>query len=270
MRTQSMEYALKKGFVPPFPIIDVHGHWGPFYGIYFPKPYGDGIIASMERSGVLLTVCSAHAAIYEGFQANFVTLEAVREYPEQFRGYVVYNPNEPETWDKCRRLFEEHEEFVGFKIHPAAHNYSLLEKNYQPLYEYTNDKKALVLVHTWIGDVCGAKAVRGVVEKYPEIRFLMGHSCYGEWEEAAQIARDFPHAYLELTAAYAVGGLVAYFVEQAGAEKILFGTDSPWFDPYYPMGCVIFADISDEDRLNIFYRNAAKLLELQLQLDEEK
>ncbi len=264
MRTQLMEEAIKDGLMPSCPIIDIHGHWGPFSGIYFPKPYGDGMIASMERSGVVLNVFSSHAALFEGFEGNLVTLRAVREYPERFRGYVVYNPNEPQTWERCRKLFEEYEEFVGFKIHPGVDNYSLLGKNYQPLFEYAHQKQALVLSHTWGGDICGAKAVRGVMEKYPEIRFLMGHSCYGEWEEAVKVAQDFPHAYLELTAAYAVGGLVAYFVEQVGAEKVLFGTDAPWFDPHYPMGCVIFAEISDEDRRNIFYRNAERLLGIEL------
>ncbi|NLC46732.1 MAG: amidohydrolase family protein [Firmicutes bacterium] len=268
MRIQLMKDALKEGFVPPFPLVDLHGHWGPFSGIYFPKPYGDGMIASMDRSKVILNVFSSHAALSEGFECNFVTLQAVREYPQRFRGYVVYNPNEPQNWERCRKLFEKHEEFVGFKIHPGAHNYPLSGKNYQPLFEYAHHSRALVLSHTWAGDICGTKAVEGIVEKYPEIRFLMGHSCYGEWEGAAQIARDYPHAYLELTAAYAVGGLVTYFVKQVGSEKMLFGTDAPWFDPYYPMGCIIFADISDEDRRNIFYRNAAKLL--QIELGEER
>ena len=264
MRTLLMKEALEKGFMPSCPIIDIHGHWGPFSGIYFPKPYGDGMIASMDRAGIVLNVFSSHSALFEGFEGNFVTLRAVRDYPERFRGYVVYNPNEPENWERCRQLYEEDEEFVGFKIHPANDNYSLRGKNYEPLFAYAQERGAIILSHTWEGALCGAEAVRGVMEKYPRIRFLIGHSCYGEWEEAAQVARDFPNAYLELTAAYAVGGLVTYFVEQVGSDKVLFGTDAPWFDPLYPLGCVLFAEISDEDRRNIFYRNAERLLGIKL------
>jgi len=50
-------------------------------------------------------------------------------------------------------------------------------------------------------------------------------------------------------------------VEGAGSEKMLYGTDLPWFDPHYVIGCILFARIDDEDRHNILHRNAERLLE---------
>ena len=41
---------------------------------------------------------------------------------------------------------------------------------------------------------------------------------------------------------------------------MLFGTDLPWFSPLHGIGCVLSAEITDEDRRNILYRNAEKLL----------
>ena len=73
------------------------------------------------------------------------------------------------------------------------------------------------------------------------------------------MARDHEHVYLELTAAYSVRGALEIMIEHAGSEKILFGTDHPWFDPRYGIGCILSAYMTDEDRRNILYRNAQRV-----------
>ena len=49
-------------------------------------------------------------------------------------------------------------------------------------------------------------------------------------------------------------------MREAGSEKIVFGTDLPWFSTFYYVGAILEADITDEDRRNIFYRNGRRLL----------
>ena len=50
------------------------------------------------------------------------------------------------------------------------------------------------------------------------------------------------------------------FVREAGSDRMLFGTDLPWFDPHQAIGVLLNADITDEDRHNICHRNAEQLL----------
>ena len=47
---------------------------------------------------------------------------------------------------------------------------------------------------------------------------------------------------------------------KASSKKIVFGTDMPWYSPYYAAGAVLFARITDEERHDILHRNAEKLL----------
>jgi hypothetical protein len=98
------------------------------------------------------------------------------------------------------------------------------------------------------------------VEKHPQVRFLMGHSCLAEWEEAAALATGFPHVYCELTAVFECRGALELFVERGASRRMLFGTDLPWFSPLHGIGCVLSAEITDEDRRNILHRNAQELL----------
>jgi len=56
-----------------------------------------------------------------------------------------------------------------------------------------------------------------------------------------------------------VRGVIEAFVEAVGSERILFGTDLPWFDPHYGIGCILMSRITDDDRRNILHRNAERL-----------
>jgi len=57
-----------------------------------------------------------------------------------------------------------------------------------------------------------------------------------------------------------VNGLVEYMVETAGSEKVVFGSDLPWYSQHYHAGAVLFAHISDEARHDILHGNAERLL----------
>jgi len=54
------------------------------------------------------------------------------------------------------------------------------------------------------------------------------------------------------------------FVEKTGADRILFGTDFPWFNHHYYIGAVLGSGISEEDCRKIFYLNAAKILKISI------
>jgi predicted TIM-barrel fold metal-dependent hydrolase len=55
-------------------------------------------------------------------------------------------------------------------------------------------------------------------------------------------------------------GVIEKFVSEAGSDRMLFGTDLPWFDPHHAVGVLLSAKISDDDRHNICHRNAENLL----------
>jgi predicted TIM-barrel fold metal-dependent hydrolase len=245
------------------PIIDMHGHYGPFQGIYFPSSTAEAMVKTMDRAGVRMIVCSSHASLIDPSRGNPLMAEVVRKYPDRFRAYWSINPNYPEHIERDLLDYENHKEFVGFKFLADYHKYPITGPNYRPVLEYANKRKLIILVHTWgHSNFDSPSHLANIAETYPEIKFLMGHSGYGEWDKAVSVASELANVYLELTAAYAVNGYIEKMVREAGSEKILFGTDLPWFDPHYGIGCILFAKIADQDRHNILHRNAEKLLGL--------
>jgi hypothetical protein len=242
-------------------VIDMHGHYGPFWGIYLPKPYADGMLDSMDLCGVSATVCSSHSALVDQERGNREMAEVVKQHPGRFYGYRVVNPNYPKQAAKEVERYPEDAGFLGFKFHPDQHSYPLTGEGYVPALQYAEAHRLVVLTHSWgHSEYDGPKLVQQVAERYPQVTLIMGHSGYGEWDAAFAAARDCSNVYLDLTAAYRVNGIIARMVKEVGSQKVLFGTDLPWFDPHWAIGSVCFSRITDEDRHNILHRNAERLM----------
>ncbi|MHB9023173.1 MAG: amidohydrolase family protein [Armatimonadota bacterium] len=242
------------------PVIDLHTHPDRFRGIYFPDPSVEGILRGMDRCGVARIAGAPHAGLVDPHAGNAVILALLQAHPDRFLGYWAYSPKYPELLEEAQAAPFEHPGVIGYKIHPAWVGLSLKDDAYQPLFAWANAHRLILLSHTWRGEHYGADACRWVAERYPEMRFILGHSLYDDHDGALALAADFPHVYLDLCAAERLPGFIDRAVRQGLTPKILFGTDFPWFDPHYGIGCVLFADIEDEDRHAILHGNAERLL----------
>ncbi len=250
---------VEHGRVDDCPVIDTHAHYGPYKAIHFPKWRPADLIDTMDRCGVTRMMISGHRAFSDTVAGNREIADVIAAHPRRLLGYWVINPSYPEQMEKELAEYHTFEGFVGFKFHPGMHSYSLDGDAYKPALEYADERRLAVLSHTWAGNTCGPEQVQSVAEAYPNVRFLMGHSCHAQFEEAGKLARDFEHVYCELCAAYAQRGSIETMIEQAGSQKILFGTDHPWFDHHYGIGCVLFGNMTEQDRRNILYRNAERI-----------
>ena len=252
----------EKGKSETCPIYDMHGHMGSYSSIYFPRGEPEDMLRTMDSAGVRMLVFSHHMALFAPQLGNRPSVEAVRRFPDRFRAYCVINPNYPELAEQELATFEAHRDvFVGFKFLSDYHRIAITDARYQPAWQYANQRELLILMHTWGGSAYdGPDVIRAVAERYPRVKILMGHSCHGDWDAAVGLANDFPNVFLELTAVFDDRGAIEKFVGEAGSQRMLFGTDLPWFDPHHALGVLLSAEINDEDRHNICHRNAEQLL----------
>jgi predicted TIM-barrel fold metal-dependent hydrolase len=266
------------------PIIDMHGHIGHFYGAYLPSAPLERMISSLKRHGVKRIVCSSHQALaYDTKGGNAEMQRTIDDYPEHFLGYWVANPNQPERMKEDIERFEETRGFVGFKFWADYHLIPITSPKYGPVLEYANDRGLLQKVHTFGGSPFNSPEMLGAIaEKNPRANFLMAHCGYGDWETSMRVARDFPNVYLDLTSAIQsidfalmpggsfmagasthspmVNGIIEEMVAISGSDKMVFGSDLPWYSQAYHAGAILFAEISDEDRHRILHGNAERLL----------
>jgi predicted TIM-barrel fold metal-dependent hydrolase len=275
---------LEHGRSESCPIVDMHGHVGPFYGCYLPSSSVERMSQRLKRCGVRRIVCSHHSALACDVEwGNRQMQQIVAAHGDQFLAYWVINPNTPEITARDLRSYHRQTGFVGLKLWPDYHLVPVNSPKYAPALEFADAHGLLVLVHTFGESPFDAPALLGeVARRYPQARFLMGHSGYGEWETSVALARDLANVYLDLTSVVQsldfsqmpggslmprapsfsphVNGLIEYMVNTAGSTKIVFGSDLPWYSQHYHAGAVLFARISDEARHDILHRNAERLL----------
>lgn len=245
-----------------FPIYDMHAHMGRHYAIYHARCEAEDMVKHARRPGVK-KICFSHNDALFAVNGNKTAFEACKKYPDMLRMYVGINPNYPEQIEKDLAAFDSWKPYaVGLKILASYHGVKVTDDAFKPALEFASERELPVLFHTWGGcKFTGSEAMLEVIRRYPKIKFLLGHSIFGDWDGAERCCKEGNgNVYLELTAIPGERGIIEDLVRRVGSEHILYGTDLPWFDEYQAAGGVLAADISEDDIRNILYRNADRLL----------
>lgn len=249
---------------PDFPVYDMHGHMGGHYAIYFKRCEPADVTAHMDRAGVKRLVFSHHYALWEPSFRNEKVYEICKAFPDHLRFYVAVNPHYPEFIKEDLALFDRWQPYaVGIKMLAGYHKVNVTDKAYEYALAFANERGIPVLNHTWggRGHFNDGPSILKIVQKYPNAVFFHGHSLFGDYEYAEKVVKESSgRSYLELTAVPGENGMIEKLCELVGSEKILYGTDMPWFDEFQGIGGVVAAKISDTDKRNILCDNAERIL----------
>lgn len=260
-KSQLAQEFMETGKLSSLPIIDMHTHMGPFYGTHLPEAELETMLQTMDRENIAWIISAPHSALFDPIGGNSEILEAMERYPDRIYGYYVVNPHYDHDWERDLEAYDGVSGYVGFKFLPDYHKYPLDGEKYRKFYEFANDRGLLLLSHTWGHSPYNPpQMVEKLAKTYKNITFLLGHSAPGECDYAIEIARVLPNVYLELCDTHRLSGMVKKMVERASSEKVLFGTDFPWYDPHYCLGSILFSGIGDSDMRNIIHHNAIRLL----------
>lgn len=242
-------------------VIDCHCHMGDWQHFHVPNGSAEGMLESMDALGTDIACVTAHCAIGPDYiHGNNMVIDAVRKYPDRFLGYITINPNYPEDIkNELDRGFAIDGMF-GVKLHPGTHDKPIEHRNYHIAYEVANHKKCVVLIHVW-----GKGPVRTVgkmADQYPDISFVMGHggADIEGMEAAAEVVGSHKNVYVDIAISRAREGNVEWLVKNMGSDKVLYGTDMPFFDPRPTLGRLAFADLTETDKKNIFGLNMERLI----------
>ena len=137
----------------------------------------------------------------------------------------------------------------------------MLGEKYRKWFEYGDRKNLIMLVHSGPKDI--AEKVEYLSKMYPGISFLLAHSggSYITSGYNIEVARKRDNVYLEITYTSLTNGMIEFMVDEAGADKVIFGTDMPMRDPAPQLAWVCYARISVEDKRKILGLNIKKLID---------
>ncbi len=243
-------------------IIDFHGHVGR-WDTFEMNDDAEEIVSAMD-AGDIDRSCLFNIFHPDGTTGNDQTAAYVARYPDRFIGFAYVSPLMPE------RILPELERaidqlgFLAIKIYPPYTHWSLNDPVWDPIYRFADGRGLAVISHTGEGETCSPVYVEDIACRFPDARFVIGHSGNSEpyRSQAIQAARRFSNVYLETCSTFREPGVIERLVAEAGADRVVFGSDVPLMDPRPQLGKIITARISDEEKRLVLGENSKRLLRL--------
>ena len=246
----------------------------------------DALCASMKDAGidhaVLLPVVTR-----PGQQAtvNRTAIEINENYKE--KGLISFGGIHPDNEDYRRILRELAGEGIkGIKLHPVFQNTDLDNIRYLRIIECACENDLIVLVHAGYdisypkADQASVRRIVSVLDTLHPGKFVLAHmGGWGCWDEVEQnligrkVYMDTSFSLLPVSPAPGTTRdpqenpplsreQFLRMVRKHGADRILFGTDSPWSGQKESLACLKESGLTRDDLSCILGKNASKLLQL--------
>jgi len=256
----------------PAMIIDAHCHLGVSPQFFTPDTSVATMLRLMDRLGIERAIAAPMPSLFGQAELGWREgLQAYRESGGRILLYAVFDPLTPTSLDFVRRSLDE-PAAVGIKIHPSLAQCPADDDRWRPVWELATARHVPILTHSWcISDYNPVQRYSQpalfarFVREFPHVSLILGHSG-GRYEghlAAAALARQHANVYLDLSGDCYGLGLIEYLVAEAGADRILFGSDLTWIDPRTQLGMVLDAEISSSDKACILRENALRLFGIQ-------
>jgi predicted TIM-barrel fold metal-dependent hydrolase len=250
MRLQGLDYG----------VIDLHTHMGNIYCMHYSASSADDMSDYMDKAGIELSLSAPNEDLFTMPQTYAMIEDAMARYPGKILGYYSVNPLSGVEGKDVASAFAR-APYAGLKFLPDYHETPLDDSVFAPALEYANEHHMLVLSHTWGTGRCNTAAqIVNVLDRYPNLRLLMGHCIQGQVDEAIALSAAYPNAYLDLCDTGRLSGVIEKMAAKVGPEKIVYGTDWPWLSPEYLIGAVFYARIDADAKRMILRDNALRIL----------
>jgi predicted TIM-barrel fold metal-dependent hydrolase len=157
----------------------------------------------------------------------------------------------------------------GIKLHPMYQGFAADERRAWPLYEAALEAGLIIGFHAG-GDLsfprdddrASPSRILRVHRAFPQLRMVVAH--LGGWSMWDEVARTLAGTDVYLETSYTFGTAtpeqVARVLERHPAERVLFGSDSPWRDQAESLALARAAFPDPAARRMVLQENAERLL----------
>ena len=156
----------------------------------------------------------------------------------------------------------------GIKLHPEYQDFYIDNPALFHMYEKLSSAGLIVVFHAgkdpgpFTCDHVLPSALKKIHSNFPQLKIIAAHmGGWKLWKEAEEQLCGLPiHFDISAVNDFLPVPDFLRIVRKHGIEKILFGTDSPWFDQGEVKMWVENMDLTDKEKEMIFYKNALGIL----------
>ncbi len=207
---------------------------------------------------------------------NHWTCQVARQHP-QLVAFIGLDPSmsEDELLSEIDARLAEGAR--GIKLHPAAQRFYPNDRRLWPVYDRAQQLRLPVIFHSGAfalgprpSDQAHPQHFPELLAAFPRLTVVLAHLGWGAIGGCAQIARAHPNAFFDCCAV--INGTepspalsddeAAAALRQVGADRVMFGSDYPWFDPLRDAQRIQRLPLSDAEKRMVLYDNAQRILRL--------
>ncbi len=225
-----------------------------------------GLLESMHEAGINRAVTLPVAT--RPSQVRAINQTAADQAADALIPFGALHPAMPLDEIEREISFLAERRIRGVKFHPEYQNFHVDSRRMYPVYERLRQAGLIAVFHAgkdpgpFSCDHALPGALLRIVHDFPGLRLVAAHmGGWQLWEEAARTLAGKPLFFD--TAAVSDWLPPAAFIAMTsrhGAENILFGTDSPWYDQKRERNWIDALSLCDTDKELILGGNAQRLL----------
>lgn len=265
-----------------FPVIDTHCHIypdkialkaakgiGSFYdiGMHYDGRL-DTLKAVSARSHVVHSVIFSVATTpHQVHSINTFIAQNVRDGGGRFTGLGTLHPDSDTMEDDVKEIVALG--LKGVKLHPDVQQFPIDDPRGMRICELCDAYHLPLLIHTgdYRYDFSNVNRLIPILEAFPGLQVIGAHfGGWSLWAQAAEALYKFDNLTVDSSSTFhwvsrdTAKKLFALY----GADRVLFGSDFPMWDPNDEIEYLLSLGLSDDELAQVFYKNAQKMFEITL------
>ena len=207
---------------------------------------------------------------------NQWTCEMAREHP-QLTAFIGLDPSmgDEELVAEIDRRRDEGAR--GIKLHPPNQRFYPGDRRLWPAYERAQELDLPIIFHSGafaLGprptDHAHPRYFPEVLSAFPHLTVVMAHLAFGDFAACADLARAHPNVFFDCC--YIINGTekspalndeeAAAALRLVGTDRVMFGSDYPWFDPVLDAARILRLPLTDANKRAVLRENALRVLAL--------
>ncbi|GAA1653389.1 amidohydrolase family protein [Kribbella alba] len=214
-------------------IVDTHTHLPP--DSFFPAGLGqgpDGFLALCDAHGIDVAWVFTTAGLSDPDpRHNDVVREFCAAAPDRLVPFCTVFPHLPGAVDELHRAVEEGGA-RGLKLHPWLQGFSPLDPRMDDLGTALEALGIPVVFHDGTPPNSSPLQVAAFAERHPGVPVILGHGgLHDLWVEALAALQRVDNLWVSPSGMPPSG--LRRMVDQAGASRLLFGSDAGFGDPHW-------------------------------------
>ena len=209
-------------------IIDAHVHFGiptrPAFGNAAAYTSED-LLRNMDRAEIDMSLIMGIPHVYD----NDYIIEQWKQHEDRFIPWAYIDPwRHAKPEQSIRELAEQG--FRGIKLRAVGLRFHLSDHVLlDPILHACRENGLIVSMHTGDDAACTPFQLKEMAVAFPDLQFVLIHGGFRMLiEDAIQVAKDCPNVIIDQTAGSS--WQLRRALDELGAERILYGSDSPFMD----------------------------------------